>query len=188
MVALKRCDWAEHNRLEQEYHDTEWGIPVHDDRKLFELLILEGKQAGLSWATILLKRETLREAFDNFDPAILLTYDDLKSEELLQNKGIIRNKQKIKAVVNNAKAYFKLCEKHGSLDHFLWSFVSFQPIVNHWNQLSEVPASSAISDSISKELKKFGFQFVGTTTIYALMQSIGMVNDHLTYCDFYNRA
>lgn len=184
---MKRCDWAEHNRLEQEYHDTEWGIPVHDDRKLFELLILEGKQAGLSWATILLKRETLREAFDGFDPAVLVTYDDQKMEELLQNKGIIRSKLKIKAVVNNAKAYYTLCEKHGSLDHFLWSFVGFQPIVNHWNQLSEVPASSAISDSISKELKKLGFQFVGTTTIYALMQSIGMVNDHVTYCDFYNR-
>lgn len=184
---MKRCDWAEHNRLEQEYHDTEWGMPVHDDRKLFELLILEGKQAGLSWATILLKRETLREAFDGFDPAVLVTYDDQKMEELLQNKGIIRSKLKIKAVVNNAKAYYTLCEKHGSLDHFLWSFVGFQPIVNHWNQLSEVPASSAISDSISKELKKLGFQFVGTTTVYAFMQAVGMVNDHVTYCDFYNR-
>lgn len=185
---MKRCDWAEHNLLEQEYHDTEWGKPVHDDRKLFELLILEGKQAGLSWATILLKRETLREAFDSFDPSTLIAYNEDKMEKLLQNKGIIRNKQKIKAVINNAKAYFTLCEKYGSLDHFLWSHVDFKPIVNHWNQLSEVPASSAISDSISKELKKLGFQFVGTTTIYALMQSIGMVNDHLTYCDFYNRV
>lgn len=184
---MKRCDWAEHNRLEQEYHDTEWGIPVHDDRKLFEMLILEGKQAGLSWATILLKRETLREAFDGFDPAVLVTYDDQKMEELLQNKGIIRSKLKIKAVVNNAKAYNKLCEKHGSLDHFLWSFVGFQPIVNQWSQLSEVPVSTAISDSISKELKKLGFQFVGTTTVYAFMQAVGMVNDHVTYCDFYNR-
>lgn len=184
---VKRCDWAENSRLESEYHDREWGIPVHDDRKLFKMLILEGKQAGLSWATILAKMDTLCAAFDDFDPEILITYDEAKIEALLQNDGIIRNRQKVNAVVNNAKAYFKLCEKFGSLDQYLWSFVNHKPIVNAWSHLDQVPASTPVSDAISKDLKKHDFKFIGTTTVYALMQSVGMVNDHLTSCTFYCR-
>lgn len=184
---IKRCDWAEKSQREREYHDTEWGVPVHDDKKLFKMLILEGMQAGLSWATILAKMDTLCSVFDNFDPAILITYDNKKIEALLQDEGIIRNKQKINAVVHNAKVYFKLCDKFGSLDDYLWSFVNHTPIVNAWTHIEEVPSSSPISDALSKDLKKQGFKFVGTTTIYALMQSTGMVNDHLTSCSFYCR-
>ena len=184
---VSRCDWAVRSRLEQEYHDNEWGLPVHDDKKLFKMLILEGKQAGLSWATILAKRNTLCTAFDDFDPAVLITYGEAKIEELLQDDGIIKNKQKIHAVINNAKAYFRLCEEFDSLDHYLWSFVNYRPIVNSWTRIEEIPSSTPISDAISGDLKKRGFKFVGTRTIYALMQSIGMVNDHLTSCAFYPR-
>jgi len=187
MNDIKRCDWAIKSKLEQEYHDREWGVQVHDDRKLFKLLILEGKQAGLSWATILKKMDTLCEAFDDFDPSILITYDEEKIESLLQNEGIIRHKQKVNAVVSNAKAYFKLCEEFESLDNYLWSFVDYKPIVNAWHHKDEVPTSTELSDSISKDLKKRGFKFVGSTTVYAFMQSIGMVNDHLTSCAFYQR-
>ena len=186
-LEIKRCDWAVKSRLEQDYHDKEWGIPVHDDKKLFKLLILEGKQAGLSWSTILTKMNTLCEAFDDFDPEILAAYNEAKVEMLLQNDGIIRNRQKVNAVINNAKAYFKLLEEFGSLDRYIWAFVDNKPIINSWNRIEEVPSSSPISDSISKDLKKRGFKFVGTTTIYAFMQSIGMVNDHLVSCAFYNR-
>lgn len=184
MNELKRCDWALKSKLEQEYHDEEWGIPVHDERKLFKMLILEGKQAGLSWATILAKRETLCAAFDDFDPAILVNYDSAKVEELLQNSGIIKNRLKVNAVISNAKAYWKLCEEFGSLDKYLWSFVDYKPIVNSWTKIEDVPASTPISDALSKDLKKRGFKFVGTTTIYAFMQAVGMVNDHVTYCAF----
>lgn len=187
MNEIKRCDWALRSRLEQEYHDREWGIPVHDDKKLFKMLILEGKQAGLSWATILAKMDTLCMAFDDFNPAILVTYDDAKIESLLQNDGIIRNRLKVNAVISNAKAYFKLSEEFGSLDRYLWSFVNEQPIINRWTRIEDVPSSTPVSDAISKDLKKRGFKFVGTTTIYAFMQSVGVVNDHLTYCAFYDR-
>lgn len=187
MNEIKRCDWALKSRLEQEYHDREWGIPVHDDKKLFKMLILEGKQAGLSWRTILTKMDTMCMAFDDFNPAILITYDDEKIESLLQNEGIIRNRQKVNAAISNAKVYFKLCEEFGSLDSYLWSFVNGQPIINTWSRIEDVPSSTPISDEISKSLKKRGFKFVGTTTIYAFMQSVGMVNDHLTYCGFYHR-
>ncbi len=186
-LEIKRCDWAVKSKLEQDYHDKEWGIPVHDDKKLFKLLILEGKQAGLSWSTILTKMNTLCEAFDDFDPEILAAYNEAKVEMLLQNEGIIRNRQKVNAAINNAKAYFKLLEEFGSLDSYLWAFVDNKPIINSWNRIEEVPSSSPVSDSISKDLKKRGFKFVGTTTIYAFMQSIGMVNDHLVSCAFYNR-
>lgn len=185
---VKRCDWAAKNKLEQEYHDNEWGIPVHDDKKLFKMLILEGKQAGLSWSTILSKMNTLCEAFDNFDPAVLVTYDDAKIEALLHNDGIIKNRQKVNAVVHNAKIYFKICEEFGSLDHYLWSFVNHRPIINSWTRIEEVPASTPVSDAISKDLKKKGFKFVGSTTVYAFMQAVGMVNDHLTTCAFYKRS
>lgn len=184
MEEIIRCDWANKSKLEQEYHDKEWGVPLHDDKKLFKMLILEGKQAGLSWNTILLKMDTLCEAFDDFDPHILVTYDEKKVEELLQNSGIIKNRLKVNAVIHNAKMYFKLCEEWGSLDEYLWSFVNHKPIINEWKILEEVPASTPLSDQISKDLKKRGFKFVGTTTIYAFMQGIGMVNDHLTYCSF----
>jgi len=184
MCEVKRCNWANKSKLEQEYHDKEWGIPVHDERKLFKMLILEGKQAGLSWATILAKMETLCAAFDDFDPAVLVTYDNAKVEELLQNSGIIKNRQKVNAVISNAKAYFKLCEEFGSLDQYLWSFINGQPIINAWTKIEDVPTSTSISDALSKDLKKRGFKFVGTTTIYAFMQAAGMVNDHLAYCDF----
>ncbi len=184
---VKRCGWAERSRLEQEYHDREWGVPVHEDKRLFKMLMLEGMQAGLSWSTILKKMDTLCPAFDDFDPAILITYDEEKIEALLQNGGIIRNRQKINAAVQNAKAYFKLCEEFGSLDHYLWSFVGYSPIVNAWSRIEDVPSSSPVSDEISRGLKERSFKFVGTTTVYALMQSVGMVNDHLTSCHFYCR-
>ncbi|TWH57211.1 DNA-3-methyladenine glycosylase I [Desulfitobacterium sp. LBE] len=184
---LNRCDWAVKSKLEQEYHDQEWGVPVHDDKKLFKMLILEGKQAGLSWATILAKMATLCAAFDDFDPAILVTYDQAKVEELLQNNGIIKNRQKVNAAISNAKAYFTICEQFGSLDNYLWSFVDHKPIVNSWLTLEQVPSSTSVSDAISKDLKKHGFKFVGTTTIYAFMQGVGMVNDHLVSCSFYER-
>lgn len=181
---LTRCGWATKSQLEQDYHDLEWGVPVHDDRTLFKMLLLEGKQAGLSWATILAKRDTLCEAFDNFDPAVMAEYDEEKVEALLLNNGIIRNRQKVLAAIHNAKAYFKLCDEIGSLDHYLWSFVGHKPIINNWTAIEQVPASTPLSDAISKDLKKRGFKFVGTTTIYAFMQSVGMVNDHLTGCAF----
>ncbi|WP_109708811.1 DNA-3-methyladenine glycosylase I [Faecalicatena contorta] len=187
MNEIKRCDWAVKSELEQEYHDKVWGIPVHDDRKLFKMLILEGKQAGLSWSTILKKMDTLCEAFDDFDPAILITYDDAKIESLLQNNGIIKNRLKVNAVVNNAKAYFKLCEEFGSLDNYVWKFVDNKPIVNAWTKIEDVPANTSISDVISKDLKKRGFKFVGTTIIYSFMQAVGMVNDHLVSCAFYKQ-
>lgn len=183
---LVRCDWANRSSLEQSYHDNEWGRPVHDDAKLFEMLILEGKQAGLSWSTILAKRETLRKAFDNFDPAILVTYSQEKIDALMSDQGIIRNRAKINAVVANARAYFALTAQYGTLNEFLWRYVDYQPIINCWSEISQVPAKTALSDQISKDLKKIGFKFVGSTTIYAFMQSIGMVNDHLTACFLYS--
>lgn len=181
-----RCDWANKSELEKHYHDTQWGKPVHNDKELFKMLILEGKQAGLSWATILNKMNTLCQAFDHFDPDKLIAYDENRIEELLRNDGIIKNRLKVNAVIHNAKMYFLLCEKYGSLDAFLWSYVDYQPIINHWETRSDVPSSTSLSDEISKQLKKEGFKFVGTTTIYALMQSIGMVNDHLKSCSFRN--
>jgi DNA-3-methyladenine glycosylase I len=187
-IEITRCSWAAKSKLEQDYHDREWGIPVHDDRKLFKMLILEGKQAGLSWATILAKMETLSKAFDDFDPAILVTYDEAKVEELMCNDGIIKNRQKVNAVIHNAKVYFKLCEEFQSLDHYLWSFVNHKPIINAWTSIDQVPASTPLSDEISKDLKKRGFKFVGTTTVYALLQSVGIVNDHLVSCAFYHRS
>lgn len=181
-----RCNWATKSKIEQDYHDNEWGIPVHNDKKLFKMLILEGKQAGLSWRVILSKMDTLCEAFDNFDPEIIRSYDENKIEELLKTDGIIKNKNKVNAVINNAKMYYKLCEKHGSLDNFLWSYVDFKPIINNWKNATEVPTTTLISDTVSKDLKKLGFKFVGSTTIYAFMQGIGMVNDHLVSCEFRN--
>ncbi len=177
-----RCAWASRSELEKVYHDQEWGRPQFDDRKLFEMLILEGMQAGLSWSTILAKRETMRQAFDDFDPASILHYDERKIESLLENAGIIRNRLKIKAVIENARAYYKVLEQYGSFSNFFWQYVNHKPIQNHWTEISQVPARTELSDRISKDLKKLGFKFVGTTIVYAFMQATGMVNDHLTSC------
>ena len=175
-----RCSWAK-NELNIPYHDTEWGVPVHDDRTLFEFLILEGAQAGLSWDTVLKKRDAYRAAFDNFDPAKVATYDDDKCAELLQNEGIIRNRLKIKSAVNNASAFLGVQKEFRSFDKYIWSFVGDKPLDNK-QKSGDVPAKTEISDAISKDLKKRGFNFVGSTIMYAFMQATGMVNDHLVTC------
>ncbi|MBM6618791.1 DNA-3-methyladenine glycosylase I [Bacillus suaedaesalsae] len=184
---MSRCGWVNEDPLYMDYHDNEWGVPVYDDQKLFELLNLEGAQAGLSWYTILKKRDHYRVAFDHFDPIKISNYNDEKVEELLQNAGIVRNKLKINAVITNAKAYLKIVEEYGSFRDYIWSFVGGMPIQNHFNDLSEVPATSEISDKMSKDLKKRGFKFVGSTICYAYMQATGMVNDHITTCFCYNK-
>ena len=171
--------------LYEDYHDNEWGRPVHDDIKLFEMLILEGAQAGLSWETVLKKREAYREAFDGFDPRKVAFYDDAKIAELMTNAGIIRNRLKINAAVINAKLFLELIEKHGSFDKFIWAYVNDKPIVGHWEKFEDMPATTPVSDRISKDLKKMGFKFVGSTIIYSFMQAVGMVNDHLKPCFVY---
>jgi DNA-3-methyladenine glycosylase I len=180
-----RCGWASESPLFDDYHDKEWGRPVHDDDKLFEMLILEGAQAGLSWITVLKKRDAYRKAFDRFDPKKIALYDDTKIQELLTNEGIIRNRLKINSAVTNAQAFLHVVKTYGSFDKFIWAYVDYKPIVNSWERNEDVPATSDISDKISKDLKKMGFKFVGTTIIYAYMQAIGMVNDHLTTCFVY---
>ncbi len=185
---LKRCTWATKNDHEMEYHDKEWGVPIHDDRLLFEFLILEGAQAGLSWSTILSKREGYRAAFDNFDAKKIVGYDQDKINELLQNKGIVRNKLKVNSVVTNAKVFLEIQKEYGSFDAYIWSFVEGKPIQNVWKVNSDVPATTVISDKMSKALKKKGFKFVGSTICYAFMQAVGMVNDHTTDCFRYNEV
>lgn len=184
MNEIKRCDWAEHSDLERKYHDQYWGIPSRDERYLFKMLILEGMQAGLSWSTILKKQSNFELAFDQFDPEIIARYDEEKVESLMQNSGIVRNRLKINAAIGNAKAYLVLKEEQGGLVPYLWEYVKGVPIVNHWKRVEEVPANTELSDTISKDLKKRGFRFVGSTIVYAYMQSIGMVNDHLINCAF----
>ena len=178
----QRCDWCGNDPLYIEYHDKEWGVPVHDDRLLFEFLILEGAQAGLSWITILKKRENYREAFHNFDIERIANYTDADVERLLGNAGIVRNRLKIQSTIKNARGTLKIQEEFGSLDSYLWRFVDGKTIQNSWKTLSEVPAKTEISDAMSKELKKRGFSFVGSTICYAFMQATGMVNDHLINC------
>jgi len=185
MAQQIRCPWAGDTQIYIDYHDKEWGRPVHDDRKLFEMLILEGMQAGLSWITILKRRETFREAFDNFDPEIVARYDEAKMWELMENEGIIRNRLKIHAAVNNAKLFLKVQEDYGSFDKFIWSYVDHTPIVGHIKTMEDIPATTEVSDRMSKDLKKMGFKFVGSTILYAFMQATGMVNDHLTDCFVY---
>jgi len=180
-----RCSWAGDTPIYIDYHDNEWGRPVHDDTKLFEMLILEGMQAGLSWITVLKKREAFREAFDGFDPYTVARYDDAKIEKLLANKNIIRNRLKINAAVSNAKAFLRVIEEYGSFDRYIWGYVEYTPVTGHWEKLGDLPASTPLSDRISKDLKKKGFKFVGSTIIYAFMQAIGMVNDHITDCFVY---
>jgi len=174
-----------HTPLYADYHDNEWGRPVHDDNKLFEMLILEGAQAGLSWETVLKKREAYREAFDGFDPHKVALYDDVKIAELMANAGIIRNRLKINAAIINAKLFLDIAEKHGSFDKFIWAYVDYIPIVGHWDKFEDMPLTTPISDKISKDLKKMGFKFVGSTIIYSFMQAVGMVNDHLKTCFVY---
>ncbi len=171
--------------LYADYHDNEWGRPVHDDRLLFEMLILEGAQAGLSWITVLKKREAYREAFDHFDPAKVALYDEGKISELMANPGIIRNRLKIQAAIINARLFLEVAQKHGSFDAFIWGYVNHTPIVSHCESFQNMPATTAISDQISKDLKKMGFKFVGSTIVYSFMQAVGMVNDHLTSCCVY---
>ncbi|GAB4178566.1 MAG: DNA-3-methyladenine glycosylase I [Calditrichia bacterium] len=179
---MKRCQWCGDDPLYIEYHDTEWGVPVHDDQKHFEFLILEGMQAGLSWITILRKRENFRKAFDHFDPIKIAGYDQKKIDSLLQDAGIIRNKLKINGAVKNARAFLKVQEEFGSFETYIWNFVNYKPIVNQFKSLEEIPAKTPLAEAISKDLKKRGFTFVGPTIIYAHMQAIGMVNDHLMDC------
>lgn len=180
----KRCSWAT-TELYKEYHDKEWGRPVHDDRELFEMLILEGMQAGLSWLTVLNKRAAFREAFDQFDYQKIALYDETKIEGLMQNTNIIRNRLKIRSAIVNARQFLKIREEYGSFDAFIWSYVDHKPIHHHFQSEAELPASTSLSDKISKDLKKRGFKFVGNTIIYAYMQAIGMVNDHVKGCYLY---
>lgn len=178
----RRCEWAADDPVIVEYHDTEWGIPEHDDRKLFEFLVLEGAQAGLSWLTVLKKRENYREAFDNFNPERVARYDSRKARALLADHGIIRNRLKIGAAIQNAKAFLAVQIEFGSFDSYVWRFVGGQPIRNRWRTLKQVPARTKESDEMSQTLKKRDFQFVGSTICYAFMQAVGMVNDHVMYC------
>lgn len=181
-----RCQWVSDDKLIEKYHDKEWGVPLHNDQKLFEFLILEGAQAGLSWITILRRRENYREAFDDFDPSKVAVYDDKKIDELLNNKGIIRNRLKILSAVSNAKAVLKIKEEFGSFDSYVWQFVGGTPIENEWKTMDEIPSKTKESEKMSKELKKRGFKFVGPTICYAFMQAVGMVNDHVTSCFRYS--
>lgn len=181
-MATKRCEWALHNELMKKYHDTEWGVPQHDDKVLFEFLILEGMQAGLSWDTILKKRDNFRKAFDNFDYAKIANYSEDKIEILLQNKGIIRNRLKLQSVISNAKAFLSIQNEFNTFDKYIWSFINYKPLVNTWFSLNEIPSNTELSEKISNNLKKKGFKFIGTTIIYAFMQAVGLVNDHTTYC------
>ena len=183
-MQTNRCAWAGNDPLYVAYHDTEWGKPIHDDRLLFEFLILEGMQAGLSWITILKKREAFRAAFENFEPERVACFDQAKVEELMQNSAIVRNRRKIESAVKNAQHFLEIQNKFGSFDKFIWSYVDGEPIVNHPKTSADVPATSELSDRISRDLKKLGFSFVGSTIIYSFMQAVGMVNDHVDDCDF----
>jgi len=182
MIDPTRCPWATADPLYLAYHDQEWGVPVHDDRTLFEFLILEGAQAGLSWITILRKREAYRRAFDNFDPATVAAYDETKVATLLADPGIVRNRLKIRAAVDNARAFLAVQGDFGSFDAYVWGFAGGQPLVNGWTTLAEVPAETAVSRALSADLKRRGFRFVGPTIMYAYMQAVGLVNDHLITC------
>lgn len=177
-----RCGWAGDLPIYVDYHDNEWGRPVHDDIRLFEMLILEGAQAGLSWLTVLKKRKTYREAFDGFDPKKVALYDEEKRAELMANPGIVRNRLKINAAIVNARLFLEIQKQYGSFDKFIWQYVDFTPIKNHWETIYELPASTPLSDKISKDLQKLGFKFVGSTIIYSFMQAVGMVNDHIAAC------
>lgn len=181
-MTKQRCAWANSSTLYLDYHDTEWGVPVHEDRKLFEFLILEGAQAGLSWSTILNKRQGYLQAFDNFEAINIANYSDGKVQELLANPAIVRNRLKIQAAIQNARSFLKAKDQCGSFDAYIWQFVEGKPKQNNWRTLQEIPATTIESDAMSKELKKLGFTFVGSTICYAFMQAVGMVNDHTVDC------
>lgn len=185
-INIQRCPWTSDDKLMIEYHDNEWGVPVHNDRKLFEFLLLEGFQAGLSWKTILYKRKNFRKAFDNFDFNKIAKYDRKKINSLLKDEGIIRNKMKIEAAISNAKAFIRVRKEFGTFDKYIWSFINYKPIINKFTTLKRLPAKTELSDKISKDLRKRGFKFVGSTIVYAHMQAIGMVNDHLVSCFRYS--
>jgi len=185
----QRCAWAMTHADKPfyvDYHDAEWGVPVHDDRLFFEMLILEGAQAGLSWLTILARRDTYRAAFDNFDVHKVAAYDDAKQQTLLADPGIIRNKLKVAATIKNAKTFIAIQKEFGSFDAYIWQFVNHQPVINHWNTMGDVPVSTELSDRISKDLKKRGMTFVGTTIIYSFLQATGLVMDHTVECYRYH--
>jgi len=182
LEAGHRCSWAESDPLYREYHDTEWGKPVYDDRKLFEMLTLEGAQAGLSWITILKKRPAYRRAFNDFDPGKVARYDSRKIERLLRNEGIVRNRLKIETAVKNARAFLGVQKEYGSFSRYIWQFAGGAPIQNAWTSLTQIPVTTPESDLMSKDLKRRGFSFVGSTICYAFMQAVGMVNDHTTTC------
>ncbi|HSV88220.1 MAG TPA: DNA-3-methyladenine glycosylase I [Bacteroidales bacterium] len=179
---MERCPWCGSDPLYVKYHDEEWGVPVFDDRKQFEFLVLESMQAGLSWYIVLKKRENFRKAFASFDPERVAAFDHAKVEELIQDAGIIRNRAKILAAVNNAAKFLEIQKEFGSFSDFLWGFVNHKPVVNQFENLSQIPASTPLSDAISRDLKKRGFKFLGTTVVYAHLQATGLVNDHLTGC------
>jgi DNA-3-methyladenine glycosylase I len=188
MKNITRCPWPANDKLYIKYHDKEWGVPVHNDRKLFEFLLLEGFQAGLSWRTILYKRQNFRKTFDNFDFNKVAKYDKRKINSLMKDAGIIRNQLKINSSVSNAKAFIAVRKEFGTFDKYIWGFVDGKPIKNKFKSLKELPARTELSDLISKDLKKRGFNFVGSTIVYAHMQATGMVNDHLTSCFRYNKS
>ncbi|MBT8196251.1 MAG: DNA-3-methyladenine glycosylase I [Bacteroidia bacterium] len=179
---IKRCDWCLGNDLMIKYHDKEWGVPNHNDKKLFEYLLLDSFQAGLSWNTILQKRQNFKKAFDNFDAKKISKYNQKKVNSLLQDAGIIRNKLKVNSAITNAQLFLEVKAEHGTFDKYIWQFVDGEPIVNKWKNMIQMPATSKQSDAMSKELKKLGFKFVGSTICYAFMQASGMVNDHITSC------
>lgn len=182
MLEISRCPWCGNDPLYTAYHDHEWGVPQHDDRRLFELLIMEGAQAGLSWLTILRKRDGYRKAFAGFDPELVAAFGDADRARLMADSGIIRNRLKIASAISNARAVLELQARYGSLDAFLWGFLDGIPIRNRWDSMAEVPCRTILSDTISKELKRHGFNFVGSTICYSFMQATGMVNDHLNSC------
>ena len=189
MKTKQRCAWAKlSNPLYLQYHDEEWGVPLHDDRRLFEMLVLEGAQAGLSWETILNKRKNYRAAFDGFDAQRVARYGESRIRKLLQNEGIVRNRLKIRAAVTNAQACLKVTQEFGSFDRYIWSFVSGKPLRNRWETLKQLPPRTELSDAMSKDLKQRGFKFVGSTICYAFMQAVGMVNDHVMACHRYKRS
>ena len=179
---MQRCSWAGSDPIYIDYHDREWGVPVHDERTLFEMLILDGAQAGLSWITILKKRENYRTAFDNFNAHKIARYSERKVQSLLKDSGIVRNRLKIAAAIHNAKMLLRLREQEGSFDEYLWNYVDGRPVINAWRNIKEIPARTPLSDVISRDLSKRGFKFVGPTIIYAFMQAMGMVNDHTVDC------
>lgn len=183
---MKRCEWGDGSDIYRKYHDEEWGVPVYNDQKFFEFLILESAQAGLSWITILKRREGYRNAFANFNPKLIAKFNSAKVEELMQDTGIIRNRKKIESAINNAIAFIEVQQEFGSFSNYIWAFVGGKPIINHYSEMNELPAKTELSERLSKDLKKRGFRFLGLTVIYAHMQATGMVNDHLEYCFRYN--